>query len=179
MVRAFVALELTEEIRTALAGAQDQLRRCRAGLTFVKPAQIHITAKFLGDVEEKKLAALCNALGSVAFSPFPARAAAVTVNNPRRPFTVWCTVEDEGQGALLRKKIENAIAPLGFLREARPFTSHATIARVKRFDPSLMDVLHTLGDQGYGDCIISGMKLKKSTLTPQGPVYEDILEVSW
>jgi 2'-5' RNA ligase len=179
MVRAFIALELSEEIREALAGAQDQLRRCRAGLTFVKPAQIHITAKFLGEVEEKKMPALISALESVAFTPFPVRTAAVTVNNPRRPFTVWCAVDDRGRGGQLQEKIEDVLEPIGFLRETRPFTCHATIARVKRFDPSLMEVLRTLRDRTYGNCIIAGMKLKRSTLTPQGPVYEDIMEVRW
>jgi 2'-5' RNA ligase len=179
MVRAFVALELSDEIRAALAGVQDLLRRCRARLTFVDPAQIHITAKFLGEVEDQKIPALQDALQRVAFTPFPARAGEVTVNNPRRPFTVWCEVDDGGQGAMLQKEIEDVLAPFGFLRESRPFTAHATVARVKRFDASLMDTLKTLGGRTYGECRITGMKLKKSTLTPAGPVYEDLMEVAW
>lgn len=179
MVRAFLALELSQEVRAALAGAQDVLRRCRARLTFVEPAQIHITAKFLGEVEEQKIPDLMNAVSGIAFSPFPARAGQVKVNNPRRPFTVWCEVDDAGQCAILQKKIDDTLLPLGFLRESRPFIAHATIARVKKFDPSLMDALKTLSGQQYGDCRINGMKLKKSTLTPKGPLYEDLLEVAW
>ena len=55
MVRAFVAFELSAEIREQLAAAQDVLRGCSARLTFVDPALIHITVKFLGEVDEKKI----------------------------------------------------------------------------------------------------------------------------
>ena len=179
MVRAFLALELSEDVRYALAGAQDVLRQCRARLTFVNPGQIHITVKFLGEVEDRKIPALMDVLKQVAWKPFTARAGIVTVNNPRRPFTVWCEVDDGGQGARLREKIDEALSPLGFQKEGRPFLAHATVARVKRPDPSLMDALETIRDRRYGECPVTGMKLKKSTLTPAGPVYEDLLEVRW
>ncbi|HOX35472.1 MAG TPA: RNA 2',3'-cyclic phosphodiesterase [Methanoregulaceae archaeon] len=179
MVRAFLALELSEGIRSALAGAQDVLRRCSARLTFVAPAQIHVTVKFLGEVDDKKIPALIDAVKTVPGSPFPVRAGRITVNNPRRPFTVWSVVDDGGQGAALRDRIESALAPVGFPREARPFTAHATVARVKRFDPSLAEVLRELGSRNYGECTVTGFRLKKSTLTPSGPVYEDLLEVRW
>lgn len=179
MVRAFLALELSEEIRSALAEAQDVLRRCNARLTFVDPAQIHVTVKFLGDVEEKKLPAVIDALKSVPGTPFIVRAGQVTVNNPHRPFTIWSVIDDGGHGASLRDKIDAAFAPLNFPRESRPFTAHATVARVKRFDPSLSGVLRILCDRIYGECGVTGIKLKKSTLTSTGPVYEDLLEVRW
>lgn len=179
MVRAFLALELSEEIRSALAGAQDVLRRCSARLTFVAPAQIHITAKFLGDVDDEKIPALINALKSVPGSPFPVRAGRVTVNNPSRPFTVWSVIDDGGEGSALRDRIDAVLGPMGFPRDSRPFTAHATVARVKRFDPSLAEVLHTLAGRVYGECMVAGFRLKKSTLTPAGPVYEDLLEVRW
>jgi len=179
MVRAFVALELSEDIRTALAGAQEILRGCTARLTFVYPPLIHITAKFLGEVDEKKIGAIAGALKAITFAPFPVKTGRVTLNNPRRPFTVWCAIDDSGKGAQLSKLIEDALAPLGFARENRPFTAHATIARVKRYDPSLADSLKQMKQESYGSCTISGLKLKKSTLTPSGPIYEDLLEVKW
>jgi 2'-5' RNA ligase len=103
----------------------------------------------------------------------------VTVNNPRRPFTVWCTVSDRGEGKTLFRLVEEALVPLGFERETRGFTSHATLARVKAPDPSLFTSLKALAGTSYGDCMITGMKLKKSTLTPKGPIYEDLMEVAW
>jgi 2'-5' RNA ligase len=179
MVRAFVALELSADIREQLAAAQDVLRGCTARLTFVDPPLIHITVKFLGDVDDKKIPHLTAALRSIPFAPFPVTAGRVTVNNPRRPHTVWCAAGDGGKGAELFRLVEDALQPLGFVRETRPFTPHATIARVKVADPSLFTYLSMLDGRTYGSCTISGLKLKKSTLTPGGPVYEDLLEVAW
>ena len=82
-----------------------------------------------------------------------------------------------GKGKDLFRQVEEVLAPLGFARETRRFTPHATLARVKVPDPSLFTVLRAMDKTDYGDCMISGMKLKKSTLTPRGPVYEDLLEV--
>ncbi len=179
MVRAFVALELSKDIRDQLAGAQEIIRGCRARLTFVDPKNIHITAKFLGEVDEKTLQKVMNALRTVTFSSFPVTAGTVTVNNPRRPHTVWCAIGDSGKGEHLFHLIEDALMPLGFERETRRFTPHATLARIKSPHPSLFSVLDILKDKSYGSCLISGLTLKKSTLLPQGPVYEDLLEVKW
>jgi len=101
------------------------------------------------------------------------------VNNPKRPHTVWCSIDDGGNGARLLGLVEAALAPLGFAREERRFTAHATVARVRDFDPSLMKALEQLKGKTYGSCTVGGLKLKKSTLTPRGPIYEDLLEVTW
>jgi 2'-5' RNA ligase len=179
MVRAFVALELSPEIREQLKAAQDILRKSRARLTFVEPALIHITTKFLGEVEEQKIPAVMEALCRIQGTPFLATAQKITVNNPSRPHTVWCTIDDAGGSGQVFQQVENALLPLGFARETRLFTPHATVARVKSFDPSLFAAISQLNTMNYGNCTISSLKLKKSTLTPQGPVYEDLLEVPW
>lgn len=179
MVRVFIALELSDEIKDQLALAQETLRRCRARLTFVEPKNIHITAKFLGEIDEKNLPEVIEALKKITFTPFPVTAVMVTVNNPRRPHTVWCAIDDAGEGEKVFTLIEDALTPLGFARETRRFTPHATVARVKSPDPSLFSVLKDLGRTGYGSCTIHGMVLKKSTLLPQGPVYQDLEVLNW
>ena len=179
MVRAFVALELSWEIRDSLTEAQQTLKGCGAKLSFVEPANIHITVKFLGEVDERKLPVLMEALKRVTFTPFTVRATTITVNNPKNPHTVWCTIEDNGESSDLFRLIEDAVEPLGFPRETRKFTPHATIARVKRSDPSLLPAVNRLKERIAGSCVITGFRFKKSTLTPQGPIYEDLLEVTW
>jgi len=179
MVRTFVALELSKDIQDQLAFAQETIRGCKARLTFVDPKNIHITAKFLGEVDEKTLQKVMDALRSVTFSSFPVTAGTVTVNNPKRPHTVWCAIDDAGKGERLFNLVEDALVPLGFERETRRFTPHATLARVKSPHPSLFSTLDSLKDKSYGSCTICGITLKKSTLLPQGPVYEDLLEVKW
>lgn len=179
MVRAFVAFELSQEIRDRLAEAQESLRKCGAHLTFVRPGYIHITVKFLGEVEEKDIPKVIGVLKTVSFEPFTVNAATITVDNSKRPHTVWCIIEDSGESVNLFRKVEDALEPLGFARETRRFTPHATVARVRRPDQSLFAALDTLKHNIYGNCLVSGIKLKKSTLTPQGPIYEDLLEVAW
>jgi 2'-5' RNA ligase len=179
MVRAFLALELSGEIRDQLKAAQDILRTSRARMTFVDPPNVHITVKFLGEVDDRLLPKVMESVKKIHISPFPVTVGAVTVNNPKRPFTVWCTIADASRSGDLFRLTEDALAPLGFARETRRFTPHATIARIKDFDPSLMAAIDTLKDRTYGDCMVAGMKLKKSVLLPQGPVYEDLLEVAW
>ena len=179
MVRTFVALELSKDIQDQLALAQETIRGCGARLTFVDPKNIHITVKFLGEVDEKRLPGVIDALRSFAFPSFPVKAGLVTVNNPKRPHTIWCAIDDSGQGEQLFHQIEDQLLPLGFERETRRFTPHATLARVKSPHPSLFSALDSLKDKSYGRCTICGLKLKKSTLLQQGPVYEDLLEVKW
>ncbi len=179
MVRAFIALELSHEIKNQLISAQQTLRGCRSRLTFVEPKNIHITEKFLGEVDEKDLPEVMAALKKISFLPFPVTAGKITVNNPRRPHTVWCTIDDAGEGGKVFQLIEDALEPLGFTREARPFTPHATIARVKSSDPSLFSALASLDGTCYGSCTIRGMTLKKSSLLPTGPVYEDLQVLEW
>lgn len=179
MVRAFIALELSGEIRDRLRPVQDSLRACRARMTFVAPENIHITVKFLGEVDDRLLPRVREAVSAVRDVPFPVTVGNVTVNNPKRPFTIWCSIDDAGRCASLFRQVEEKLSPLGFPRETRPFTPHATLARIKSFDPSLNPVLSPLRGKSYGECVIGGMKLKKSTLGPRGPVYDDLMEVTW
>jgi 2'-5' RNA ligase len=179
MVRAFIALELSGEIRDRLREAQETLRGCLARFTFVDPAIIHITLKFLGEIDERKIINVTEALKTIHFMPYSLTTGTVTVNNKKRPHTVWCTIHDAGQGEKLFVLLEDTLAPLGFERETRHFTPHATLARVKDMDLSLFNALNLLDGKTYGSCVVSGIKLKKSTLTPLGPVYEDLLEVKW
>ncbi|MFA5222665.1 MAG: RNA 2',3'-cyclic phosphodiesterase [Methanoregula sp.] len=179
MVRAFVALELSADIQEQLRAVQDSLRGCRARLTLVDPALIHITVKFLGEVDDRTIPKISAALQQVRFEAFPVTAGKVTVNNPHNPRTVWSVIEDNGKSRQLFSRVEEVLEPLGFAKETRPFTPHATIARVKTEDPSLRACLDLFKDRTYGMCTIFGLKLKKSTLTSQGPIYEDLMEVTW
>jgi 2'-5' RNA ligase len=179
MVRAFIAVELTPEIQEALRACQRVLAGSRAKLTLVDPAIIHITIKFLGEVPEPAVAKIRDALGPISLAPFDLSITRITGNDPRRPRVVWAAVEDGGGCSALHARIEAALAPLGIPRDGRPFRPHATLARVRSFDPSLLERIRAVPPGPPGICRVSGFALKKSTLTPQGPVYENILEVAW
>jgi 2'-5' RNA ligase len=177
MVRTFVAVDLPEDLRTRIAEVAQALRGSAARLTFVAPAQIHVTLAFLGEVEEDRLEAVAAALETVRPAPFELAVGPIVGNSRSSPRTIWCPCTDDGSLAALAGSVGAALEPLGFPRERRPFRGHATVARVKVFHPSLLEWLAALPRDGFGTFTVDRFRLKKSTLTPQGPVYEDLAEV--
>ncbi len=174
-----MAIDLSPEIREKMREVQEAIRQSRARLNLVDPSIIHITIKFLGEIEATKVGPVSEALRKIRDEPFDLAITGVSTNNTRNPRVVWGTVGDRGQCRHLFEQVETALAAIGFPREERGFTPHATIARVKEFDPSLMQSVRPYLSKTLGECHISGFSLKKSTLTPSGPVYENITEVTW
>ena len=177
MVRTFVAVDLPEEMRTRIAGVAQALRGSAARLTFVVPGQIHVTIAFLGEVEPDRIPAVAASLESVRPAPFELAVGPIAGNSRSSPRTIWCPCTDDGSLAALAGAVGAALESLGFPRERRPFRGHATVARVKIFHPSLLDRLAALPRDGFGTFTVDRFRLKKSTLSPQGPVYKDLAEV--
>ena len=177
MVRTFVAVDLPEEMRARIADTAQALRGSEARLTFVAPAQIHVTLAFLGEVEPDRIGAVATALGAVRQAPFDLSVGPIAGNSRSSPRTIWCPCTDDGSLAGLAGAVGAALEPIGFPGERRSFRGHATVARVKAFHPSLLDRLAALPRDGFGTFMADRFRLKKSTLTPQGPVYEDLAEV--
>jgi 2'-5' RNA ligase len=177
MVRLFVAIDLPCDITERLRLPQDTLRKSRARLSFVNPSIIHLTLKFIGEIPEDSVEQIKTALSAVSFPTFDLKVGCISANSLRQPRVVWCGINDKGKTTLLHDMVEDALAPLGISRDNRPYRAHATIARVKRFDPSLISCIRDIPSEEFGSCTVRSWQLKKSTLTPQGPVYETLLEV--
>jgi RNA 2',3'-cyclic 3'-phosphodiesterase len=177
MVRLFVAIDLPEEIRERLRVPQEHLKKSSARLNAVDPALIHITLKFIGEVHTDAVAKIISVLSGVMFSPYPLQITGIGSNNPRQPRVIWCEIADGGGSASLHALVEDALLPLGIPRDDRPFRPHATLARVKQPDPSLPGCIRSIPPGDFGTCTVQSFRLKKSTLTPRGPVYETLLEV--
>lgn len=177
MVRTFVAVDLPEEMRARIADTAQVLRGSEARLTFVAPTQIHVTLAFLGEVDPERIPAVATALEAVRPASFDLAVGPIAGNSRSSPRTIWCPCTDDGALAALAGAVGAAIEPLGFPHERRPFRGHATVARVRAFHPSLLDGLAALPRDGFGIFRVERFRLKKSTLTPQGPVYEDLAEV--
>jgi len=177
MDRLFVAVELPGEVKEALSSVQDALKASQARLTLVDPDIIHITLKFIGDVPESHTRKIGEVLGMVKADPFPLQVRGIGGNNPRQPRVICAHIDDGGKCGLLHAQIEDALAPLGVKREARAFRPHATVARVKEFHPDLLERVKPFRERDFGEGVVPGFVLKRSTLTPRGPVYEDVNEV--
>ncbi|MDO9539679.1 MAG: RNA 2',3'-cyclic phosphodiesterase [Methanocalculus sp.] len=178
MVRVFVAIDLLESLREAFSEVHEPLRRTSGRLSIVKPPLLHITLKFLGEVSSDQVHSISNALSSIHIPPYDVTLAGVSADNLRHPRVIWATVEDGGKTALLAEEIDSVLAPLGFPKETRLFRPHITIARVKEYHPDIPEVIASLSSWKGGRMPVSTFVLKKSTLTPRGPIYETITEVS-
>ena len=129
-LRTFIAIELDESIRRAIDDVQNQLKREHAAhlVRWVAPANIHVTLKFLGDVDADQMPALQNSITDACKStpPFTLSIAGLgAFPNTRRPNNIW--VGASGQidvAAQLAQKIDDACVAFGFAREERPFTVH-------------------------------------------------------
>ncbi|MDV2481294.1 RNA 2',3'-cyclic phosphodiesterase [Methanoculleus sp. Wushi-C6] len=177
MVRTFVAIDLSEEIRGKAHDLQACLARSGGRLAIVDPANLHITLKFLGEVDQALIEPIVEALRSVRLEPFDLTVGRAVCNPPRRARVVWCDVADGGESAALARQVDDLLAPLGFTRETRPFRPHVTLARIKEFHPSQCREVECLPPEPLGRCRVETIRLKKSTLTPRGPIYEDLAEV--
>jgi len=181
-VRCFVAIDLAPEVRAALAEAQAGLRAAapRADVRWVDPAGMHLTLKFLGEVPEERLPALQSALTG-AVTPRPALALAASglggFPSVRRPRVVWVGIAGDGE-ALGRTAavVEDALVPLGFPAEARPFRGHVTLARVRspRGLARLGEAIAAGAHAALGAWTAREVVFYRSHLKPSGAVYEPL-----
>jgi 2'-5' RNA ligase len=182
-LRLFVAVELDGHIQEALDRLQHDLqRRDLRGLRWVRPEGIHLTLKFLGETPGGKVAAISKALaGSTAgVARHQLRLGRLGSFGSRgSPRVLWVDLEGE-TGPLLRlqEQVERALAPLGFPREARRFSPHLTLARVR--PEEARNVAAPLADAiaavaAPSDAIeVREVSLMLSKLGPGGAVYTQL-----
>jgi len=179
-LRAFIAIELEPEILERIGALQAQLRQeVPEGLVrWVKPEGIHLTLQFLGDVPAVRIDAIADAMRQ-ACAPQAAFRFAIggmgCFPDVRRPRVIWVGV-DEPAGALLnlQRAIVQAMKPLGFAPEKRPFSAHLTLGRVKEGRPAMLQALGARVTQGgpeLGAQAATEVHLIRSDLRPSGAVY--------
>lgn len=180
-VRCFIAVDFDDlELLDALGRFQTILVGSGADLKCVERENIHLTLRFLGDVREGLVEELKGIVSQVKFSPFSAELRGVGVfPNLRRPRVVWTGITrgaDELKGFFQR--LEPEIVGLGFKPERRGFSPHITLARVRsgRNRDRLAEVVTSHAEERFGEFTISHLKLKRSVLTPRGPIYSTLAE---
>ena len=176
-VRTFLALDLDDDIRKGLVAAQRRIGEKDAKINWVARQNLHVTLKFLGDVEDAMLEEVCRlvaeAAGRIETFEFDVRGV-IAVPPGGRIRMVWAGVDDPtGRTAALFAEIEKALAGLGFRHENRRFQPHITLARVKHArDPrALREAAAPLAEQDFGAQRAEHVTVYTSQLTPTGPVY--------
>jgi len=173
-IRSFVAVKLPESMIPGIMEAQSELEM--SGVRMVKPELVHITLKFLGDVALAQMGAVKEALSSVKAEPFIARITGLGAFPGKSVRVIWLGAE--GDFSKLHRGVDDALLPLGFPRE-RGFSPHATLGRVGRPNPEISEILSEKMAKiqlDLGELLVDRFYLKKSTLTPGGPIYEDLAE---
>jgi RNA 2',3'-cyclic 3'-phosphodiesterase len=177
-MRAFVAIELPPAVQVELRRQQAAFRGVAPEARWTRPEGIHITLKFLGEIDgdqvEKVIAALA-ALGPLAgfeievrdFGFFP---------DARRPRVFWAGVHAPAALTNLAARVEGAMGNLGFAPEERAFTPHLTLARFKipRPQPDLAALVEKQCHLSLGRFQVSGFFLFESRLSPQGAEYRKV-----
>lgn len=177
--RAFVAVDVDcgPELRAAI----ERLRTSGRSLKPVHPDNVHITLKFLGDTDEGVVPELEKMMRSAAkdINPFQVRLVGTGVfPNVRSPRVVWVGLDGAEPMGRMASVLEEGCEPLGFRKEKRGFSPHLTLARVREGEQvDLSSFLQETQGKLFGSFQVNAIKLKKSVLTPSGPIYSDVLDV--
>ena len=190
-MRLFIALELPDEVKQAAAKVMGRLKSSGADVKWIRPELMHVTLKFLGEVEPERAKAIgasleeaCGktkplALFMAGAGSFPARG---------KPKVVWLGLGGELEGlAKLSQRVYSSMEGLGFAPEDRPFSPHLTLGRMRRPEKGakkgqdgaaeLKRELAGLAGYRGPDFVVDRVGLIKSTLKPSGPVYEKLQAV--
>ena len=175
-MRAFVAIEVNnKDVLNSIHKIQTELN---IKAKPVKLHNMHFTVQFLGEVSEDMIGKISDALNSIKFSAFSISFVSIGVfPKPNFPRIIWVGTDD-GINELekLAEMIRSKLSHLGFSPDKK-FKPHVTIFRVKNKIEDVSDKLEKFSSYYFGKQTISEIKLKKSELTPNGPIYTDLLVV--
>ena len=175
-MRTFVAIEVSnKDVLNSIHKIQTELN------IKAKPVELynmHFTVQFLGEVSEEMIRKISDALSSIEFSTFSISFMGVGVfPKPSFPRVIWIGTND-GVNELekLAEMIRTKLSQIGFHPDKK-FKPHVTIFRVKNKIEGISDKLERFSSYYFGKQTVSEIKLKKSELTPNGPIYTDLLVV--
>jgi len=178
MIRSFIAIDIPDDIKKKITAVQSELKESSADVKWVRPGSIHLTLKFLGNIEEGQIKEIGEKISesAKAISPFSIAVTCIGVfPHMRNPRVIWIGLEEtEGKLSALQKGIEENLQMLGFEKEERGFSPHLTIGRVKssKGKSRLIEMLERKREERFHQSIsVHEVRLMKSDLKPTGPVY--------
>ena len=182
MPRLFTALEISDQVHDRALDLVERLRPTATNFKWDKRENLHITLKFLGEVEADRVDAVCRAVTEAAASrpPFEFELfGAGAFPDLKRPSIVWLGVrEGSEQIEKLFRAIQRGVTALGFEREARKFSPHLTLGRLKRNarpPRELGELVKQHSDFSAGTTLAREVVLFESQLAPGGSIYQALV----
>lgn len=174
-MRCFLGIPMPSSCQQALGRLVDEVKPgLHSRLSWTRPENWHLTLRFLGDVEEKRVEEVRTALARMTFSPFTMQAGRPGFfPNDRKPRVLWLGL-DQGapQCRELFHRVEDLMEPLGMSKEKRPFRAHLTLARIRQDKgDDWKEVLRSLRARQWPPFACRELVFWKSDLGPGGPRY--------
>jgi len=179
-MRVFLAVEIDEKLLDKISDVQKQFMECEAPVKYVETENLHCTLKFFGEISENKLDKVIEAIENKIknHEPFKINIKKTGVfPNERYIKVLWLGMEDVEPFSNLQRDLDEDFVKMGFKKE-RSYKPHLTIGRVKgaKNRGELLSKLKDLGEVEIGEMDINKIVLKKSELTPKGPIYTTLKE---
>lgn len=180
MIRTFIAIPISDDVKKSLNSVQRELSEHRKDIKAVNSDNMHITMKFLGDIEKDLIPELSGVIDEVAseFKPFEFVVSKLgAFPSSKKARVLWAGIGNGGNTMIdMEKTLSDKLVDLGFDKEKRPFTPHITIGRLKRIrrDDNLRKYLESNRGVDLGEDTCDRVELMKSTLTPEGAIYDEL-----
>lgn len=181
-MRTFIALDLSPEIKASLAELIGRMTPLGGDVKWVSSESMHLTLKFLGEIDDKRAAAVEELLQAVSmkYDPMPltCRGTGSFPPGSKSPRVLWVGIEAAPALGLLEEDIDSGCERLGFEREARPFRPHLTLGRVK--SPSgigrVILEFEKSREALFGEMTVRRIAFFQSRLRPSGAEYSILRE---
>ncbi len=177
-IRAFLAIDLDDDLKPKINKIINEFKQIDTKIKYVELINLHLTLKFFGEIDTEGLDVLKDSIQKVVseFKPFKIKiksCGAFPNNNHIK--VIWVGIEDDAVIKQLHDKLDEEFTKLGFDKDKK-FSTHLTIGRMKsaKNKGKVKSTIEEFSDVEIGEMEISQITLKKSTLTPSGPIYEDI-----
>lgn len=177
-IRAFLAIDLDEDLKPKINRIIKNFKEIDANIKYVDLANLHFTLKFFGDIDVEGIDLLSQKISKVVseFEPFNIKikgCGAFPNNNHIK--VIWVGLEGDEILKDLHDKLDVEFKKLGFEADKK-FSSHLTIGRMKsaKNKNKVKSQIESFGDIEIGEMSVDKIVLKKSTLKPSGPIYDDI-----
>lgn len=178
--RGFIAIDIPTFSK--LLEFENKIRNTGADIKLVEPKNIHITLKFLGDMSEGQIDKIQDVIKESVkgIEPFEIKFSDTGVF-PNQDYmkVIWIGIQNTDPIIKIANSINEKITMMGFKKDKRPFSAHLTIGRVKtaKNKEKIKQVLKKYQKMDFFSYNVESIKLKKSVLTPNGPIYSDVIVI--